>query len=183
MVLSDQELWMEIGTGRLSFDPSISPEQVSPSAIDLRLGNNFTVFKEPKEGVTTILDPTKVDNIESIISGFADETTVQDGDQFILKSKSFVLAYTKEYIRLPNYLAARIEGRSSLARIGISIHQTAPTVHATFEGQLRLEILNNGMLDCALTPGMRFCQLVIERLGSPAISTLRSPFQQQRQDI
>ena len=172
---------MEIGSGRLSFDPPITPDQVSPSAIDLRLGNQFTVFKAPTDSVTIILDLTKIANVETIIADYADEVSIPDNEAFILKSKSFVLAYTREYIKLPNYLAARVEGRSSLARIGISIHQTAPTVHATFEGQLRLEILNNGTLDCALRPGMKFCQLVVERLGSPAVSTLRSPFQQQHQ--
>ena len=173
---------MEIGSGRLSFNPPITPDQVSPSAVDLRLSNQFTVFKPQKQGVTTTLDLTMIGNVEAIIEDYADEITVEDNKPFILKSKSFVLAYTREYIKLPNYLAARVEGRSSLARIGISIHQTAPTVHATFEGQLRLEILNNGTLDCALKPGMKFCQLVVERLGSPAVSTLRSPFQQQQQD-
>ena len=173
---------MEIGSGRLSFDPPITPDQVSPSAIDLRLSNQFRVFKPPKDSVTTILDLTKIHNVEKIIGDYADEVTIQENHPFILKSKSFVLAYTREYIKLPNYLAARVEGRSSLARVGISIHQTAPTVHATFEGQLRLEILNNGTLDCALTPGMKFCQLVVERLGSPAVTTLRSPFQQQQRE-
>ena len=182
MVLSDQEIWMEINSGRLSFHPPITPDQVSTSSIDLRLSNQFTTFKPPREGVTTTLDLTKITNIEAIIEDYADEVTIEDNQRYTLEPKSFVLAYTREYIKLPNYLAARVEGRSSLARIGISIHQTAPTVHATFEGQLRLEILNNGTLACALTPGMKFCQLVIERLGSPALSTLRSSFQQQQQD-
>lgn len=181
MVLSDQEIWMEINSGRLSFEPPIRPYQVSPSAIDLTLSNQFTVFKPPVTGVTTILDLTSIGNIEDIIGNYADQVAIDDGQSFTLQSKAFVLAFTREYIKLPNYLAARVEGRSSLARIGISIHQTAPTVHATFEGQLRLEILNNGPLDCALRPGMRFCQLVLERLGSPAVSTLSSPFQQQHQ--
>lgn len=132
-------------------------------------------------GVTTQVDLTKIANIETVIQQYAEEETIGDGENFTLKPQSFVLAYTREYIKLPNYLAARVEGRSSLARLGVSIHQTAPTVHATFEGQLRLEILNNGTLDILLTPGMKFCQLVIERLGSPAVSTLGSPFQRQRQ--
>ena len=182
MVLSDQEIWMEIGSGRLTFNPEITPDQVSPSAVDLRLSNQFTAFKSQLEGVTTSIDLTKVPSVERIVESFGESMTVPEGETFPLKPKQFVLAYTREYIKLPNYLAARVEGRSSLARISISIHQTAPTVHATFEGQLRLEILNNGPLVCELSPGMRFCQLVIERLGSPAVSTLRSPFQRQQQN-
>ena len=172
---------MEINSGRLSFDPDIEPAQVSPSAVDLRLSNHFTVFKESRSGVTTTLNLTQIADIEPVIADHADVKTIPDGGFFTLEPKAFVLAYTREYIKLPNYLAARIEGRSSLARIGISIHQTAPTVHATFEGQLRLEIINHGPFDCELRPGMSFCQLVVERLGSPAVSTLRSPFQQQQQ--
>ena len=181
MVLSDQEIWMEINSGRLSFDPVIDQAQVSPSAVDLRLSNQFTVFNPPHEGETTHLDLTKIPSVEDTIKRHAVEVTVPQGECFTLEPKTFVLAYTREYIKLPNYLAARIEGRSSLARIGISIHQTAPTVHATFEGQLRLEITNNGPFACELWPGMRFCQLVVKRLGSPAVSSLRSPFQQQQQ--
>ena len=172
---------MEIGSGRLSFEPDVEPAQVNPSAVDLRLSDQFNVFNLPQEGVPTHLDLTKVRDIENIIRSHTKEITVPSGQCFTLRPKVFVLAYTREYIKLPNYLAARIEGRSSLARIGISIHQTAPTVHATFEGQLRLEIINHGPFACELRPGMRFCQLVVERLGSPAVSTLRSPFQRQQQ--
>ena len=92
-----------------------------------------------------------------------------------------ILAYTQEIIEMPNYLAARVEGRSSLARLGISIHQTAPTVHANFEGQLRLEMSHSGPYACKIYPGYRVCQLVIERLGSPSQTAIKSPFQRQRQ--
>ena len=181
MVLSDQEIWMEIGSGRLSFDPPITPDQVSPSAVDLRLSNQFTTFGTQMPGVKTTVDLTKIPDIEQMLKVYGEEQTAGEGRPFLLEPGKLVLAYTREYIKLPNYLAARVEGRSSLARIGVSIHQTAPTVHATFEGQLRLEILNNGPLQCELHAGMRFCQLVLERLGSPAVSTLRSRFQQQQQ--
>ena len=112
MVLSDQEIWMEINSGRLSFDPPITPDQVSTSSIDLRLSNQFTTFKPPREGVTTTLDLTKITNIEAIIEDYADEATIEDNQRYTLQPKSFVLAYTREYIKLPNYLAARVEGRA-----------------------------------------------------------------------
>ena len=181
LVLSDQEIWMEIGSGRLSFSPRITTQQVSPSAVDLRLSNQSTVFKTPPAGATTTIDFAKAVNIEEIAGTYGDTRELQEGEAFELNPKMFALAYTLEYIKMPNYLTARVEGRSSLARLGISIHQTAPTVHATFEGQLRLEILNNGPYICKIYPNTKICQLVIERLGSPSLSTLRSPFQQQNQ--
>ncbi len=172
---------MEIASGHLSFDPAIELNQVVPSAVDLRLGNHFTVFKTPPTGVDTVIDLARVNNVEEIASAYGDTHFREAGKPFRLEPGKFVLAYTMEYVKLPNYLAARVEGRSSLARLGISIHQTAPTVHATFEGQLRLEISLTGPYPCLLYPGQKICQLIIERLGTPAQTSLNSQFQQQRQ--
>jgi dCTP deaminase len=75
-----------------------------------------------------------------------------------------------EYVNLPmdSRLAARVEGKSSLARIGVGVHITAPTIHAGFEGQIRLEIMNHGHLPVTIKPGMRICQLIFEQtLGTP----------------
>ena len=171
---------MEISSGHLSFDPAIEPDQVEPSAVDLRLGNQFTTFKTPPEGVDTVIDLARVKNVEDIATAYGDTQFLKDGEPFRLEPGQFVLAYTMEYITLPNYLAARVEGRSSLARLGLSIHQTAPTVHATFEGQLRLEISLTGPYPCLLYPGQKICQLIIERLGAPAQTRLKSQFQRQQ---
>ena len=181
MILSDREIWMEIQSGRLTFDPEIAPEQVSPSAVDLRLSDEFTVLPSPLDGVQTVVDVSKVSNVEEVANQYGTRQVIREGDDFELHSGSFVLAYTREYVRLPNYLAGRIEGRSSLSRLGITIHQTAPTVHATFEGQLRLELANSGPFVCRLKPGLRICQLILERLSSPSQTTLRSMWQSQRQ--
>ncbi len=178
MILSDQEIWMELNAGLLVIEPSVAPDQVVSSAIDLHLGNQFTVFEKQPEGVTTKIDTTRID-IEQVVNRHGKTKNVSDGDEFILKRGEFVLAYTKEYLKMPNYLAARIEGRSSLARAGISIHQTAPTVHANFEGKLRLELSLNGPFECVIRPGQKFCQLIVERLGRPAQSTRISAFQGQ----
>ena len=183
MVLSDREIWMEIGTGRLQFNPAVVSRQVTSSAVDLRLANQFTTFTPPVPGVRTEIDVAEMDNPEDVIARYGDTQTLVPDEYFLLEPGQFVLTYTLEYVVMPNYLAARVEGRSSLARLGISIHQTAPTVHATFEGQLRLEISHNGPFPCRLYPGHRICQLVIERLGSPAQTSLDSPFQAQRQDL
>jgi dCTP deaminase len=109
--------------------------------------------------------------------------SVPDGEYYELKPREFILAFTEEYIKLPNHIAARVEGRSSIARLGLTIHQTAPTVHATFEGQLRLEICNNGLFNCRIRPKMKVCQLILERLGEPAESRLNSKYQKQREKV
>ena len=181
MILSDREIWMEVGSGRLTFSPELEPSQVGPSSIDLRLGNEFTVFNPPRPGLQTTIDLAKLENVETVAESLGSTVTRSNGEPFQLDPGLFVLAYTLEYIAMPNYLAARVEGRSSLARLGISVHQTAPTVHATFEGQLRLEISHNGPYPCLIYPEQRICQLVIERLGSPSTVDLDSLFQRQRQ--
>ena len=99
-----------------------------------------------------------------------------------LKPNAFALAYTVERLTLPLNLAARVEGKSSVARWGLSIHQTAPTIHAGFRGNIRLEIANVGPFVCRLTPGMQICQLVVEELKTPPENELRSRFQNQSPD-
>lgn len=174
---------MEIGSQRLKFTPEIKPEQVTSSAVDLRLSNQFTTLNPSNiTGVETVIDLAKIENIEKVAEAYRQTETVQKGGPFLFEPGKLVLAYTLEFIEIPNYLAARVEGRSSLARLGISIHQTAPMVHATFRGLLRLEMSNNGPYACRLHPGQKICQLVIERLGSPSVITLQGPFQGQLQD-
>lgn len=181
MILSDKEIWMEIQSRQLVFDPPIEPEQVHTSSVDLRLSDQFTVLTPPPQGAEIRIDLAE-GNAETIAKRFGKTETIPKDGEFSFKPDTFVLAYTLEYVMLPNYLAARVEGRSSLARYGISIHKTAPTVHATFQGQLRLELTNEGPFTCVLRPGQIICQLIIERLGSPSNSTLNSTWQQQRQN-
>ena len=179
MILSDRDIFNEIEQGGLKFDPMIEPTQVSTSSIDLRLAYRFTIPRRPRHGVSLIINPSEV-SPEEVFSEYADEVIVSPGEKFNLKPGDFVLGYTLEKVELPDYLAARIEGRSSMARLGVSIHQTAPTVQANFKGQLRLEISNVGPYIVLLEPGTNFCQLIIERLSSPAQSTTESRWQGQR---
>ena len=183
MILSDREIAEAIGSGRLVFDPPIEPGQFSPCSVDLRLSNSFTSYRIPTvRGISTVADLSQVTNVEEVARNYGETTVLRTGEQFPLRPGEFVLAYTKETVKLPNDLAGRVEGRSSFARLGLAIHQTAPTVHATWEGQLRLEILNNGPLTCLLSEGIAICQLIIERLGTPATIELESIFQRQSQN-
>lgn len=178
MILSDQDILREIDAGHLKFDPMIEPDQISTSSIDLRLANVFTVPTEPKSGISLTIDPGEI-SPEAVFADYAETVTVQPGDRFEVNPGAFILGYTLERIELPDHLAARIEGRSSMARFGVSVHQSAPTVQASFAGQLRLEISNVGPYTVRLEPGMRFCQLIVEQLSSPAQSTAKSRWQDQ----
>ena len=183
MVLSDQEIELELRTGALVISPEVNDAQIGPSSIDLHLSNKFTIFNKPAGtgGLNQSVDLANIENVEAIIGVVGNEITLEEGRTHPIEPGELLLAYTKEYIELPKYLAARVEGRSTLARLGLSIHQTAPTVHATFKGQLRLEIMNNGPLVCELSPGIAICQLILERLGWPAVRSLTSAFQNQSQ--
>lgn len=178
MILSDQDILREIDAGHLKFDPMIELDQISTSSIDLRLANVFTVPNKPKCGVTLTIDPGAI-SPEGVFDDYAEKVSIPSGEKFEVKPGDFVLGYTLERIALPNYLAARIEGRSSMARFGVSVHQSAPTVHASFAGQLRLEISNVGPFTVRLEPGMRFCQLIVEKLSSPSQSPPKSQWQGQ----
>ena len=183
MILSGEEIWDEISKGRLSFEPPVQLDQVDRSSVDLRLSDRFTVLNlDSLSGEVPTLDLTRIQNIESVIRRNVAETIVPDGQYITLRPWELVLAYTREYITLPGDIAARVEGKSTFARVGISIHQTAPTVQAAWEGQLRLEILNTGPWECRVYPGMRFCQLVLERLGSPVSYLSGGSFQGQSQN-
>ena len=181
MILSDREILMEIASRRLRFTPAIGDYQISPSSLDLLLSNQFTRFKAQTPGVETAISLEKIPNLDEFLRSHGKVITIPDGDYLTLHPGDFVLAYTREFVEMPNYLAARVEGRSSYARIGVSVHQTASTIHATFRGQIRLEISHVGPLDCRLYPGERICQMVIERLSSPAERSLTSQFQQQQE--
>ena len=181
MILSDREIRMEILSGRLRFTPEVIEERISPSSVDLLLSNQFRFFDPPRPGIETIIDLTLVPSLERAIEPYTTLITVPDGESLVFHPGDFALAYTREFVELPNYLAARVEGRSSYARVGLSVHQTASTIHATFQGQIRLEISHSGKLPCRLYPGEPICQMIIERLSSPAEKTLQSPFQEQRE--
>ena len=178
MILSNRDIMAEIESGGLNFDPMIESDQVSTSSIDLRLGDVFTRHLRPATGMSVTIDPDRA-SPEEVSSEHGKTITVPPGGKFELKPGDFVLGYTLERVDLPNYLAARIEGRSKMARFGVSVHLTAPTVQADFSGQLRLEISNIGPYTVLLEPRTRFCQLIIERLSSPAQSTTQSQWQGQ----
>ncbi|HPU43936.1 MAG TPA: dCTP deaminase [Dictyoglomaceae bacterium] len=161
MILSDRDIKSYIQEGKLIIDPIDNPKsQIQPSSIDLRLGNTFLHFKV--EG-RAFIDPTK-DSLQDLMGTIE----VEDGKPFFLRPGEFVLGTTIETIKLPEDLVARVDGRSSLGRLGVIVHATAGYVDPGFCGQITLELSNINHVPIALYPGMRICQISFYTLTSPA---------------
>lgn len=161
MILSDRDILARLKQGDLVVDPLDSPDvQVQPASIDLRLGNEFLVFKNPH---IPCIDPRDASS-ESI----TEKLVIPQGERFILHPGEFVLGSTHERIRIPSDLVARVEGRSSLGRLAIVVHATAGFIDPGFEGHITLELSNLGRVPVALHPGMRVSQIVLHQMTSPA---------------
>ncbi|MGH3438717.1 MAG: dCTP deaminase [Sciscionella sp.] len=158
MLLSDRDLRKELESGRLGVDP-FDPGMVQPSSIDVRLDRYFRVFDNSKY---THIDPSvQQDELTSLVE--------QDGDDpFVLHPGEFVLGSTFEGLALPDDLAGRLEGKSSLGRLGLLTHSTAGFIDPGFSGHITLELSNVANLPITLWPGMKIGQLCLFRLTSAA---------------
>ncbi|GAA4541483.1 dCTP deaminase [Pseudonocardia xishanensis] len=158
MLLSDRDLRKEIDSGRLGLDPW-DEAMLQPSSIDVRLDRFFRVFQNSRY---THIDPSiQQDELTSPV-----ETS--DGDNFVLHPGEFVLGSTFERVSLPDDLAGRLEGKSSLGRLGLLTHSTAGFIDPGFTGHITLELSNVANLPITLWPGMKIGQLCLFRLSSPA---------------
>lgn len=174
-ILSDHEIWSLIRSERLRIDPVPAPEAVSPSTIDLTLANDFIVPRVwGGEAAQIFIDTRDSRRVMDAIAELSTEEVVNDSESFDLAPGKFVLAWTRETVGLPNFLAARVEGRSTPARLGLSVHQSAPTVHPTFNERLQLELTNAGPFTLQLYPGQTICQLIVETMSIPAVGALQS---------
>ncbi|MGB7373254.1 dCTP deaminase [Pontixanthobacter sp.] len=171
MILTDREIQIALDQQLIRIDPPPNGDAYSSTSIDLTLGSTISVFSALTDGLYQEVDPGS-DGFQpaSVIKAL---TTTQDidGGGFLLQPGELVLAWTKEKVGLDlkAKIAARVEGKSSLARFGIAVHITAPTIHAGFSGLIQLEVINHGRVPLRLRPGMKFCQLIFEQtLGTPA---------------
>ncbi|MFI6320994.1 dCTP deaminase [Nonomuraea sp. NPDC050556] len=158
MLLSDRDILAEIELGRLMLDP-FDKDMIQPSSIDVRLDRFFRVFENHKY---PHIDPA----IEQ--PDLTREVEPEGDDPFILHPGEFVLASTYEVITLPEDLASRLEGKSSLGRLGLLTHSTAGFIDPGFSGHVTLELSNVATLPIKLWPGMKIGQLCVFRLSSPA---------------
>ena len=158
MLLSDGDLRKEIANARLVLEPW-DPAMLQPSSIDVRLDRYFRVFQNSRY---THIDPAQQqDDLTSAVEP-ADE------EPFVLHPGEFVLASTLEVVTLGNQLAARLEGKSSLGRLGLLTHSTAGFIDPGFSGHVTLELSNVATLPIRLWPGMKIGQLCVLRLSSEA---------------
>ena len=158
MILSDRSIKEAIASGRLGIEP-FDPNLVQPSSIDVRLDNKFLVFRNTKRAFIDVKQPA--DDLMEMIEVGSDEP-------MFLHPHEFVLGSTIERVKMPDDLVGRLEGRSSLGRLGVVIHSTAGYLDPAFEGHVTLEISNLANLPVALYPGMRIGQISFSLMTTPA---------------
>ena len=178
MILGNSDIADALSSGNLVIEPQPADHMISTSSVDLRVADTFTVFNPPVSGVDITVLVGTVD-AEAVALRHGRVESVSPNGYLDVRPGEFVLAFTMERVEFPLNLAGRVEGKSSLGRLGLSIHQTAPTIQAGFRGHIRLEISNTGPFVCRLTPGTPICQLVIEELKTSATNPLDSQFQNQ----
>lgn len=160
MVLSDRDIKKALTNGDLKITPKPDfSTQLGSCSVDLRLGNIFRVFEHSKNAY---IDPSRKDYSNEITR----EIHVKDGEKFIMQPGDFALAVTLEKLTIAPTLLGRLEGRSSLGRLGIVVHSTASVFEPGWDGNAVLELGNLGRMAVALTPGMRICAMTFEQLSS-----------------
>lgn len=176
MILSNIEIVAAIRDGGIIINPSpdlsdVSKPPFNTTSIDLRLGDIISV---PQSGAVT-LNPSR-GGIASYLAANSTHCTTTVDQPYVLRPNRFVLGKTREMVSFPirdgcNCYSARVEGKSSLARCGILVHFTAPTIHAGFRGTITLEIINLGPNDFQLEPDTYVCQLIIEEVKGVPVQT------------
>lgn len=177
LILSDVDILREIDAKNIVFDPPIATEDISPTSVDVHLGNQISLFKQSHEAILRMIDLNHPDIASSFIELLTTVNIPADG--FRLDPGRFVLSEIVERLTLCSMIGARLEGRSTNARFGLAIHSTAPTVHPTYSGHLKLEICNLGDLPIILHAGFPVAQLIFERVESPPARSLQSSWQGQ----
>jgi dCTP deaminase len=165
MVLSDRSISEEMSAGRIVVDPC-DPADIQPSSIDVHLGQRFQVFRNSRY---PYIDPT----VEQ--RGLMDMVEASAGEPFVLHPGEFALGATIERVSLPGDIVARLEGKSSLGRLGLLIHSTAGYIDPGWDGTLTLELSNVANLPIVLTPGMAIGQISFMRMTTPVDRPYGSP--------
>jgi dCTP deaminase len=161
MILSDRDIKKALKDGEIKISPTPDLKvALGTVSVDLKLGHDFLVYRTTSRPYIDVQDKESFNMLTEKVSK-------KTGESFVIHPRDFVLGATLESIELPSTLAGRLEGKSSLGRLGLVIHSTAGKVDPGFKGHLVLEITNIGTVPIMLYPEMRICQLLFEQLSSP----------------
>ena len=168
MILSDRDIVTALEEGRIRIDPTPDlAAQLGSVSVDFRLGTTFMVFEHSKHSFIDPRQPHSIGEAMRTIEVAADEA-------FIMQPGDFALASTMESLELPDDLLGRLEGRSSIARLGITVHSTAAVFEPGWVGTATMELSNLGRMAVALYPGMRICAFSFETVSSPVMTPYRA---------
>lgn len=168
MKLSDVDILAAMREGRIKIDPVPAETAINGASVDLRLGPKFRVFSM-HTGSHIDLGTSRADIAAAINRTMSDEIVIGPDDVFYLHPGELVLGATMEHVELAPDICGTINGRSSLARLGLTVHTTAHFVDPGWRGELVLEFFNCGRLPLGLRPGMAVCAIAFEPLSSPAV--------------
>src|SRR5947199_10467650 len=155
MILSDGDSTKALADGRIAIEPLDDPDmQIQPASVELRMGTRFIVFRH---AMTPFIDPLAQDATD-----YTQVLDIAEDERFILHPGEFVLGSTKERVRLADDLVGRVDGRSSIGRLGIQMHAPAGFIDPSFEGNITLELSNVRRMPVALHPNLRVCEILLE---------------------
>ncbi len=177
MILSDRSIREALAAGRIEIDP-LREEFIQPSSVDLTMDRYFRVFRNHTAGIIDVKE--NMEDLTELV-----EVADDPDARFVLHPGEFVLGSTAERVRLPTDLVGRLEGKSSLGRLGLLIHSTAGFIDAGWDGHITLELSNIATLPITLYPGMRIGQISFLKMTTEAdvpygSSAVGSKYQGQR---
>jgi dCTP deaminase len=187
MILSNQGIKKALRDGEIQIDPPPEEDQYTTSAVDFVIGSDFRCWDESRfvAGLKLVLNLAE-QNFQITAAAYLKTRPLEADGTFIFppytRESIHVLGITRErvHLKLGSKVAARVEGRSSLARLGLLVHLTAPTIHAGFAGNITLEMINHGPFYLQVVPNKtRICQLIFERLESSPEGDISTAFQGQ----
>ncbi len=167
MRLCDKDIIQELEKGTIQIQPMPNPDMVSGLTVDIRLGNKFRVFEDHAAPFIDLSGP-KAEVAAALDSVMSDEIEIADGKAFFLHPGELALAVTLESVTLPSNIVGWLDGRSSLARLGLMVHVTAHRIDPGWSGNIVLEFFNSGKLPLALRPNMKIGALSFEVLSDHA---------------
>ncbi len=167
MRLCDTDIEQHLEQGSIVIEPKPDSSMISGVSVDIRLGNEFRVFRDHTAPYVDLSAP-KAEVQKAMNSIMSDEIFIEDGEAFFLHPGELALAVTYEAVTLPDNIVGWLDGRSSLARLGLMVHVTAHRIDPGWSGQIVLEFYNSGKLPLALRPKMKIAALNFETMSASA---------------